>query len=549
MNVIEQIQEAFKEYLKITFAIDDETAQSGRFSLNVDENKQQFGDLNSNAAMLIAKKIGKNPRELALHIITEFKDPAIERMEIAGPGFLNATLTIDAIQNLAHELGTKHEHFFKLSPSAKKYNYSIEFVSANPTGPLHFGHGRGGIIGDVLGNILTFMGHHVTKEFYINDAGSQMQKLGISLKIRCMQELGLEATLPEDAYHGDYLKDLAQACVKENNNSLIDKDDQFFIDYGYKHLLDRLKKTLSTYGIEYDVWFSEKTLHVSGAIEHALKILQKHGYLYQNDGALWFKATAFGDDKDRVVCKSSGEYTYAAADIAYLLNKAERGFDKLVMVLGHDHHSYALRLEAIRQALQLRCTLDVILYQLVRMSASGQLVRMSKRAGNIFTLDDVIETVGTDVARFFYLNKKADAQLVFDLDLALKKTEENPVYYVQYAFVRTHSILEKAALEKALEHINDQDISNLGPEETLLIKKMASLKELLESISLNNQTHLLTYYVLELATLYHRYYAQNRVIDLSNPEKSRARLYIIRLLNNTFKQCLTLLGISCPDKM
>ena len=273
MNCIEQIQEAFTSYLKTTFDIDQPTASSGRFILNVDENKQQFGDLNSNAPMVIAKKVGKNPREIALQIIAEFKHPFIELLEIAGPGFLNATLRLDSLKTLAHELCTKREDFFKLSPDDKKNNYCIEFVSANPTGPLHLGHGRGGIIGDVLGNILKFMGHTVTKEFYINDAGSQMQKLGMSLKIRCLQALGLEAALPEDAYHGEYLLDLAKQCIQEHGKSVIDNPDQFFIDYGYKHLLERLQETLNAYGIHYDVWFSEKTLHKSGAIEHAFSIL------------------------------------------------------------------------------------------------------------------------------------------------------------------------------------------------------------------------------------------------------------------------------------
>jgi arginyl-tRNA synthetase len=549
MNCIEQIQKAFASFLKKNFDIDEQTASTTRFVINVDENKQQFGDLNSNAAMIIAKKIDKTPREIAAQIIADFKHPLIEKLEIAGPGFLNATLHADAFKKIADEFYSQGEAFFKLEHSIKKNNYSIEFVSANPTGPLHLGHGRGGIIGDVLGNILTFMGHAVTKEYYINDAGSQMQKLGMSLKVRCLQELGQQAELPEDSYRGEYLIELAKQCVQEHGQSLLDKPELFFIEYGYKHLLTRIQNTLKTYGIHFDVWFSEKTLHTSGAIERAFEILQHHGYLYEQEGALWFKATAFGDDKDRVVRKTDGESTYAAADIAYLLNKADRKFDKLVMVLGHDHHSYAVRLEAFRQALQLNCSLDIILYQLVRMQASGQLVRMSKRAGNIVTLDDVIETVGTDVARFFYLNRKADAQLVFDLDLALKKNEENPVYYVQYAYVRTNSILEKAAQEKDLCQIGSADNQYLGAEESLIIKKIASLKELLESISVNYQTHLLTYYVLELATLFHRYYAQNRVIDLDHIEKSRARLYLVTLINSTFKTCLTLLGISCPEKM
>ena len=364
-----------------------------------------------------------------------------------------------------------------------------------------------------------------------------------------MQQLGLPAELPEDSYHGDYLVEIAKKCINEHGKSVIEQPEEFFINYGYEHILAWHKETLKTYGINFDVWFSEKKLHESGAIERALELLAQHGYLYELEGALWFKATEFGDDKDRVVKKSDGEYTYAAADIAYLLNKAERGFQKLVMVLGQDHHSYAIRLEAIRQALKLPCTLDVILYQLVRMHASGQLVRMSKRAGNIVTLDDVLETVGTDVARFFYLNRKVDAQLVFDLDLALKKTEENPVYYIQYAYVRTNSILQKAALEKYLEGINQADSKHIGKEELLLLKKIASLKDLLESISANYHTHLLAYYLLELAALFHKYYSHNRVIDLENIPQSRGRLHVITMLNSTFKLGLTLLGLSAPEKM
>lgn len=549
MNIIEQIQHAFTDYLQTTFGIDEKTAASASFVLNVDENKQKFGDLTTNAPMVIAKQVGENPRELAIQIIDSFEHEYVSHFEIAGPGFLNATLSPKAIKLLALEIFSQHESFFKLDKYAKKHAYCVEFVSANPTGPLHIGAGRNGIIGDVLGNILKFLGHKTDKEYYINDAGVQMKKLGTSLKIRCQQATGQAVTMPEDAYHGDYIAELAQQCVNENGASVTEKDDDFFIEYGYKHLLARLQNTLLSYGIIFDVWFSERSLHESRAIEHALEVLSKNGHLFEAEGALWFRATTFGDDKDRVVKKSDGTYTYVAADIAYLLNKAERGFDKLIMVLGHDHHSYAVRLEAARQALNISSTLDVILYQLVRMQASGQLVRMSKRAGNIVTLDDVIETVGKDVARFFYLNRKADAQLVFDIDLALKKTEENPVFYVQYAYVRTKSILEKASEDSELQNLTDNDCSFIGAEEALLVKKIASLKELLVNISNNYQTHLLTYYVLELATLFHRYYSQNRVIDKDNIQQSRGRLQLVTLLNSTFKLCLTLLGVSCPDKM
>lgn len=549
MNSIELIQKEFASYLCTTFGLNEIQAKAGTFTLNVDENKQQFGDLNANAPMIIAKMVGKKPQDIAQTILTEFKHPLIESMELQGAGFLNARLTIAAIQKLAAEISHESENFFRLGQSTPRKKFSIEFVSANPTGPLTFGHGRGGIIGDVLGNILRFIGHNVTKEYYINDAGSQMAKLGMSLKIRILQQLGTAIELPEDSYRGEYIIDVARQCIEENGSSVVNNDDQFFIEYGYKNLLAKIKTTLINYGINFDIWFSENSLHTSGAIEHALELLTQQGYLYEQDGALWFKATHFGDDKDRVVKKSSGEYTYAAADIAYILNKAKRGFDGLIMTLGHDHHSYALRLEAIRQALGITSSLDVILYQLVRMQASGQLVRMSKRAGNIVTLDDVIDTVGKDVARFFYLNRKADAQLVFDLDLALKKTDENPVYYIQYAYVRTNSIKEKAQMHPQLLNVSSDDCIHIGREEVLLIKKIVSLKELLESISTNHQTHLIAYYTIELSTLFHRYYAQNRVIDLDNIHVSRARLYVTTLLNSTLKLCLTLMGIECPTSM
>lgn len=549
MNIIEQIQLAFADYLQETFGIDEKAAHSASFTLNVDENKQQFGDLTSNAPMVVAKLVGENPRELATQIIDTFEHEHIAHLEIAGPGFINGKLSLSALKILANELFVEQDNFFKLAKHAPRHSFNVEFVSANPTGPLHLGHGRGGIIGDVLGNILKFIGHKVDKEFYINDAGVQMQKLGMSLKIRCQQAAGQDVHLPEDAYHGEYLVQLAAECIKEHGKTVAQQDETFFTEYGYKHLLERLQNTLQSYGINFDTWFSERTLHQKGAIDHALNVLQKNGYLYEAEGAQWFKATAFGDDKDRVVKKSDGSYTYVAADIAYLLNKAERNFDKLIMILGHDHHSYAVRLEAVRQALKVKSTLEVILYQLVRMQASGQLVRMSKRAGNIVTLDDVIEVVGKDVARFFYLNRKADAQLVFDLDLALKKSDENPVYYVQYAYVRTKSILEKASENEKFADISEKDNAHLNHEEALLLKKIASLKELLTNIGTNYQTHLLTYYILELATIFHRYYSQNRVIDEENIEKSRSRLHLIMLLNNTFKLCLTLLGVSCPDKM
>jgi len=549
MNIIEQIQEAYSSFLQKTFSIDKESSDLCTFELNVDEAKQQFGDLSSNAPLVLAKKLSRNPREISQEIATSFKNEYLRDITVAGAGFINAFLTDEALQQLAHELFTQKKDFFTTGQNLKKQNYNIEFVSANPTGPLHFGHGRGGIIGDVLGNILKFLGQGATKEFYINDAGEQIKKLGISFKIRCQQQCGQKIELPEDAYHGQYLVALAKQCIEEHGEGILEKPDSFFSDYAKEKMLAMQEKTLHDYGINFDVWFSEKSLHDSNSIEHGVALLEKQGYVYEKDGALWFTATKFGDDKDRVIRKSTGDWTYMAPDIAYLINKVERGFNHLVMILGHDHHSFAVRLQALNQALELHAPLDIILYQLVKIKEGGQFVRMSKRAGRMITLRDIIDTVGKDVARFFYLNRKADAQLEFDVNLALKKTEENPVFYVQYAYVRTNSILAKASQEKELDNITKKDTAAIGQDEAYLIKKITSLKSMLKNISINYQTHLLTYYVIELATVFHRYYAHHRVIEMENIEQSRSRLLLIKTLNQTLATCLDLLGISKPEKM
>ena len=550
MNSINQIQQSFLQYLKSTHALDKTLEEKIEITSNTDAQKQEFGDLSTNAALILAQHRKEQPRVIAQLIATHFRHELIERLEIAGPGFINFFLTQQAFEHLACQLYQGNAQFFKRELHAPVSLYNIEFVSANPTGPLHIGHGRGGIIGDVLARILKFLGHIVTTEFYINDAGTQIEKLGMSFKLRCQQLAGLDVILPEDAYHGDYLIELARECLEQHGHEVLERPNTFFSQYAQEKLLAHIQQTLARYNIIFDVWFSEKQLHESNAIHHALQLLSKHGYSYTQDNALWFASTVFGDDKDRVLRKSSGELTYVAADIAYLENKLDRGYNKLIMVLGQDHHSYVVRLKAALQALgRSKDQLDIILYQLVTVKESGTLVRMSKRIGRIVTLQDVIDTVGADVARFFYLRKKADAHLDFDIDLALKKTEENPVYYIQYAYVRTGSILEKAAQEEQFQAIIAQDCQYITTHERLLLKKIAALQQLLLNISTNHQVHLLTYYVLELTQLFHSYYASTKVLDLANIQQSRGRLCVIIILRRTLKICFDLLGISSPQRM
>jgi len=549
MNTIHDLQHHFAITVSSLYELPAEISMSMHLDLILEEQKQQFGDLTTNIAMVLAKELEKAPRDIANVIIAQFKHPLVARMEVAGPGFINIFLRESAWSTLAQEYLTHGADAFR-PLDLKPEHINIEFVSANPTGPLHFGHGRGGILGDVIARALTFLGHTVQKEFYINDAGAQIQKLGLSFKIRCQQQCGQSVELPEDAYHGDYLIDLATTCLTEHGTAVLERPAAFFEEYAQTHMLANIKETLESYSITYDVWFSEKGLHTSGAIFRALNVLEKNGMLFEKDGALWFKTTAFGDDKDRVVKKSDGSLTYIAADIAYLLNKVERGNNRLIYVLGHDHHSYALRLETVRQGLGLTTiALDVILYQLVQIKSGNMPVRMSKRAGNFITLKDVIETVGTDVARFFYLHRKADAQLEFDLDLARTQSDENPVYYVQYAYVRTNSILDKAAQEPAFADASLADCAALGTAEAPLLKKIASLGPLLELIGTNYQTHLLTHYVVELANLFHKYYSTNRVLDIANIELSKGRIQMIMLIQHTFRTVFGLIGISAPQRM
>lgn len=551
MNVIQTVHKALRETVQSVFAPQQTILNNISVTLNTDASKQQFGDISTNCALILSKEVKQAPVAVAQAVIEAFRHPLVERLEIAGPGFINLFLTPDAFKVLANELTTAGETFFKLDLETTLFrNYSIEFVSANPTGPLHIGHGRGGIIGDVLGRVLQFLGHRVTKEFYINDAGVQMQKLGMSFKIRCQQQAGMDVTLPEDAYQGEYLVTLAQECYAKNGADVLNKPDSYYIEHAKEHLLSKIQETLLNYGIHFDVWFSELTLHQSGAIDKVLQQLQKDGFLYEKDNAVWFRSTDFGDDKDRVVKKNTGELTYVSADIAYAENKIERGFDHLIMILGQDHHSYVIRLKAVMQALGYDPNrLDIILYQLVTIKESGQAMRLSKRAGRIITLEDVIATVGTDVARFFYLHKKADGHLDFDIDLALKHTDENPVYYIQYAYVRTKSIMTKAQSDPRLAEITEADSTFIGAEEQLLLKKITALRELLENIAGHYQTHLLAYYVIELAQTFHNYYSHHKVIDTSNIDKSRGRLLMVLLVQRTIKTCFDLLGISAPEKM
>jgi len=384
----------------------------------------------------------------------------------------------------------------------------------------------------------------------VNDAGQQMHKLGMSLYYRCRQAAGDTIELPDDAYHGNYLHEMAQNLVHEHGEAVVNNTYQFFADYACTRLRQQIQKTLETYRVSYDVWFSEHRLHDDNAVHNAIQTLSDKGYTYTQENALWFTSTEFGDDKDRVLQRSNGDYTYVAADIAYLQNKFNRGFEQLVMVLGQDHHSYVDRLKGAAQALGYHPDrLHIILYQMVSLKEAGEQMRMSKRSGNIVSLDDIIDMVGVDAARYFYLNKKADAHLDFDIELAQKKSDDNPVFYIQYAYVRTKSMLDKAGGYHDLVDINEQDIASLGDAERGIMRKIASLKPLLTHIQGNYQTHLLAHYVYDLAHAFHSYYGSHKAILPDDPATSRMRLSMIQNIRTTLSTGLDLLGISKPQRM
>ncbi len=568
MNSIVVLKKEVQQIIAAKFSKELLQDISCDLTINFDQGKS-FGDLSCPVAMQLARKVKQPPREVA----TVIKDAllcksnaalagAIKDVEIAGPGFVNITLQPSAWALVASEVMSKKTAFYAL-PEADRKKILIEFVSVNPTGPMHHGHARGAIVGDVLSRVADFLGHDVTKEYYINDAGNQIVILGRSFQARCKQVLGYDEPLPDGGYAGEYLLDLAEQCVNEFGSDLLNKEESFFARYAKDHMLQIIKHDLDVYGISFDRWFSEKSLHQNGEVDESLLMLNSKGFVYESEGALWFKSTEFGDDKDRVLRKKDGEVTYIAPDIAYHKNKFDRGYDRLINVFGQDHHGYVKRLKATLSALGYdEKKLHVILVQLVTFKESEVTLKMSKRAGKFVSLQDVVEFLGSDVARFFYLNRKPEAHLDFDLQVAVKTTDENPVFYIQYAYVRTKSVLNKAREEKELASFIAQ-IGKAGAERLLydtlstqmteaeitLIKKIVSLSDIARSVVDSHQTHVIAYYAWELANHFHGYYAQQRVIDPGNKEATRARLCIVALVRQSLELCLDLLGLSKPESM
>ncbi len=517
----------------------------------VDYPDKRYGDYATNVAFLLSKKEKKNPREIASIIAGHLEIPDMEKLEIAGPGFINITMKKEYwYKVLKHILDEKSD--FGNIDSGRGRRIHLEFVSANPTGPLHIGHGRGAAVGDSLSRILKKAGFYVEKEYYINDAGRQIKLLGESLWARIMEILGKKVEFPEDGYHGKYVMELAKEALKEHpeiTKQEKDKAISFLSEWGKNKIMEWIKEDLSAFEVQFDTFFSEKGLHENGKINEAIELLKKNGYTYEKEGALWFKSTEFGDEKDRVLIRANGEPTYFAADVAYHMEKFKKGFDLYINIWGADHHGYIKRVKAALQALGYDSKkLEILLIQMVSLLKDGKPISMSKRAGELITLRWLIEEVGKDAARFIFLTRKCDAHLEFDIEVAKRQTEENPVFYVQYAHARICSIFKNA--QKLTELKDEPLILDLlkEEEEIEIIKKLSQFPDIIESCARNLEPHRLTYYLQELASLFHTYYNRFRVL-VEDVKLAKARLAICKATQIVIAEGLNLLGVSAPEVM
>ncbi|VAW61003.1 Arginyl-tRNA synthetase [hydrothermal vent metagenome] len=546
------------------------------------------GDFACNLAMMLAKPAGKNPRELAQLLIDAL--PASEQLtkvEIAGPGFINFFVAQSNTLSVINTINTQADTY-GLSNIGGGRKVQIEFVSANPTGPLHVGHGRGAAYGATLASLLGAVGFNVQREYYVNDAGRQMDILGTSVWLRYLEHCGVQLPFPSNGYQGEYVKDIAEQLFAQHDKNLMHSQAAVFdgiaadeadggdkethidglieraktllgedsyrqvFDLGLNIILDDIREDLIEFGVEYDVWFSERSLANTGLIKQAIERLQKADYIYEKDGALWFKSTAFGDEKDRVVVRDNGQSTYFASDIAYHMDKMERNFDRVIDIWGADHHGYIPRVKAALKALGNDVEkLDVLLVQFAILYRDGAKVPMSTRSGSFVTLRELRQEVGTDAARFFYVLRKCEQHMDFDLDLAKSQSNDNPVYYIQYAHARICSVFRQLK-EKKLQYdpLNAREnLSQLNePQELALVKSLAKYPEIVEKAALNEEPHLLAHFLREVANQLHTYYNAHPFIVDDNNQRN-ARLSLINATRHVLRNGLKLLGVSAPEAM
>ena len=520
---------------------------------------EAMGDFALTIAMRLTKLLKKNPRTIAEEIVEKVKAEGsglFDSIDIAGPGFINFRVKKEFFYKCLGQL-LEEEHSSLRTDIGKGHKVQVEFVSANPTGPLHIGHGRGAAVGNALCNILKAAGYDVQREFYINDAGLQVRLLGESVFARYLEMCGRDAAFPEDGYKGDYIRDIASALHAEAGDKYagtFKENGGPVTDYAYKMMLANLKKDLRDFGVLFDNWQSEKEIHEQGKVTNAIEALRSKDLIYEKDGATWFASSQFEDDKDRVVKKQDGQYTYFASDISYHKDKLDKGFDTIIDIWGADHHGYIPRIRSVLEAFDLpRDKFTVILIQMVSLLRNGEPVKMSKRSGEFITLREVIDEVGADITKFIFLTKKPDSHLDFDLDIAKEQSSENPVFYVQYAFARISSIFRQAGEKKVQGFdglkIKEYDLFSLKEDEELsIIKKLLQYPIVFEGAALYHEPHRITYYLQDLAGVFHSYYNKHRVIS-DDAKITAARLSLCRAVQLVLEEGLKVLGVSAPERM
>ena len=556
IDLADQINEILLDSIKKIIRQDNfQIKDIPKIIILIPKNKSH-GDLSANIAMQLSRELNLKPLDIANLNVShlDIQGTIVDKVKIAGPGFINFWLNENWLYKVLDEIREQGENYGKVNLGKGK-RVQVEFVSVNPTGPLHVGHGKCAAVGDALSGILKAAGYEVEKEYYINDQGKQIDLLGQSVQIRYNNFLGEKKEFPADGYKGEYIFDIAKEVIEKFQDKYKGRDDketqEFFEVFTLKNILSGIKKDLKDFGVEFDVWFSEKSLYEQNKLQEVIELLQQRGFLYKEKGALWLKSTAFGDEKDRVVIRENDIPTYFASDIVYHQNKYQRGFDKVIDIWGADHHGYIQRMKAVTQALGYsEDFLDVLIVQFVTLIKDGKEVGMSTRGGEFVTLRDLMREVGKDVARYFFLMRSYDSHTEFDLDVAKSQSMENPVYYIQYAYARICSIMKKAEQEGIKIDKNEKvNLHLLDKEEEIeLIKKLSSLKEVVRKSALTWKPHLLTTYLYDLASLFHKYYTVHRVIT-EDKELTKARLLLIDctriVLFNTFK----ILGISAPESM
>jgi arginyl-tRNA synthetase len=556
MNIAEQVQDKLRTEIKSAVLKAGLATEEQLPDVILETPKEKsHGDYSTNMAMQLARIAKKAPRMIADDIAANIdqKAASIEKIDIAGPGFINFFMKNEYLTELVSNILEAGDEYGR-SDAGKGERINVEFVSANPTGDLHLGHARGASVGDSLCNVLDKAGYNVTREYYINDAGNQIHNLALSVEARYFQALGHDKQVPEDGYQGADIIGIGKKLAEEFGDKYIEASEdaryKFFREYGLKYEMEKLKRDLEDFRVPFNVWYSETSLYENGKIDDALKALRENNHVYEEEGATWFRSTELGDDKDRVLIKNDGTYTYLTPDISYHRDKFERGHDILINIWGADHHGYIPRMKAAIEALGYkRDSLEVEVIQLVHLFKNGEKMKMSKRTGKAVTMRDLVEEVGLDAVRYFFAMRSADTHMDFDLDLAVSQSNENPVYYAQYAHARICSILRQAE-EQGFSIEGDVDYSLLQTEKTIdLLKKLGDFPGVVADAASKRQPHRVANYINELASTFHSFYNAEKVLDMENVEMTKARLALIQAVRITMKNALKLIGVSAPDKM